>query len=62
MRRRYLYIAVAILAFAMLPSAHAQTWYLGEIRFVAFNFAPEGWLFATGRSSPLTKTKRSSSC
>jgi len=39
MRRRYLYIAVAILAFAMLPSAHAQTWYLGEIRFVAFNFA-----------------------
>jgi len=49
MRRRYLYIAVAILAFAMLPSAHAQTWYLGEIRFVAFNFAPEGWALCNGQ-------------
>jgi len=56
MRARYLYIAVAILAFASLPIAHAQgTPYLGEIRFVAFNFAPVGWLPCDGQILPISE-------
>jgi len=53
--RRYLYIAVAVLAFAKLPSAHAQENYIGEIRFVAFDFAPVGWLACDGQLLPINQ-------
>jgi microcystin-dependent protein len=52
MRSRYLYIAVVILLFAEVPFACAQTPgtpYIGEIRFVAFNFAPAGWALCNGQ-------------
>jgi microcystin-dependent protein len=49
MRARYLYIAVAILAFANVPATLAQGPYVGEIQFVAFNFAPKGWAQCNGQ-------------
>jgi microcystin-dependent protein len=55
MRARYLYIAVAVLAFANVPATHAQTPYVGEIRFVSFNFAPKGWAQCNGQLLPINQ-------
>lgn len=58
MRRFHLYIAIAILVFAKVPIAHAQTPgtpYVGEIRFVAFNFAPAGWALCNGQLLAITQ-------
>jgi len=52
MKAQYLFVVVAILALANLTPAHAQspgTPYLGEIRFVPFNFAPRGWALCDGQ-------------
>ena len=55
MRAHYLHIAVAILVFVKLPAAHAQEQYIGEIRFVAFNFAPVGWAQCNGQILPISQ-------
>jgi microcystin-dependent protein len=34
--------------------ANAQTPYLGEIKFVAFNFAPQGWALCNGQLLPIS--------
>jgi microcystin-dependent protein len=41
----------------MVPLANAQgvTPYLGEIRFVAFNFAPQGWALCNGQLLPISQ-------
>ncbi len=50
---------IAIVAAGMLtvPSANAQEQYLGEIRFVAFNFAPVGWALCNGQIMPIAQNQ-----
>jgi len=43
------------LALLSLPLATAQNPYLGEIRFVAFNFAPTGWATCDGQILPINE-------
>jgi len=59
MGARYLYIVAILAALANLP-AHAQTPgtpYIGELRFVAFNFAPAGWAQCDGQLLPINQNQ-----
>jgi microcystin-dependent protein len=48
---RLVFITIFILGFVRIPSALAQAAapFLGEIRWVAFNFAPVGWASCNGQ-------------
>ncbi|SRR5579864_9534013 len=50
-RHTFLLLLVLVVLLAMIASvpASAQEPFLGEIRFVGFNFAPQGWLPCDGR-------------
>jgi microcystin-dependent protein len=50
-------VAIAAVGMWMVPLANAQgvTPYLGEIRFVAFNFAPQGWALCNGQLLPISQ-------
>ena len=43
------WLLIAAAALSAAQPAKAQTPYLAEIRFVAFNFAPEGWALCDGQ-------------
>jgi microcystin-dependent protein len=46
--RVLLFLVVVVAVVACVP-AGAQNPYLGEIRYVAFNFAPKGWMTCSGQ-------------
>ncbi len=48
-----LLLAAAIMLTAFQNKAKAQDCYLGEIRMVAFNFAPNGWAKCEGQILPI---------
>ena len=50
-------VAIVAVAMWMVPLANAQavTPYLGEIRFVAFGFAPVGWAVCNGQLLPISQ-------
>jgi microcystin-dependent protein len=50
--------ALALIVFGALAAAHtagAQEPYLGEIRWVGFNFAPRGWALCNGQLLPISQ-------
>jgi microcystin-dependent protein len=49
-----LVLLVLVVMIASVP-ASAQNPYLGEIRFVAFNFAPQGWALCNGQLLPINQ-------
>lgn len=53
MKKFFLIIFVSILAL----SAKAQDPYLGEIRMVAFNYAPQGWVQCNGQLLPVSQNQ-----
>jgi microcystin-dependent protein len=48
---------VFLLGFVGLPSAMAQENFLGEIRWVTFNFAPVGWAKCDGQLLPILQNQ-----
>lgn len=56
-RCRVLLLLVVVLTIAMIASvpASAQEPFLGEIRYVAFNFAPQGWVQCNGQILPINQ-------
>jgi microcystin-dependent protein len=52
--RSVFYVAVVAVGMWIVPLANAQTPYLGEIKFVAFNFAPQGWALCNGQLLPIS--------
>ena len=53
MKKFFLIIFVSILAL----SAKAQDPYLGEIRMVGFNYAPQGWVQCNGQLLPVSQNQ-----
>ena len=51
MKKFFLIALFAVLGF----SAHSQDSYLGEIRMVAFPFAPQGWALCNGQQMPINQ-------
>ncbi len=49
MKKFFLLVCIALMAF----SAQAQEPYIGEIRMVGFNFAPQGWVPCNGQLLPI---------
>lgn len=50
---RLVFLGVFLSGFVQLPPAMAQENFLGEIRWVAFNFAPTGWAMCNGQLLPI---------
>lgn len=50
---RLVFLGVFLSGFVQLPPAMAQENFLGEIRLVAFNFAPTGWAMCNGQLLPI---------
>jgi microcystin-dependent protein len=48
-------LLLVVLAMVTAPPAKAQNGnnYLGEIKFVSFNFAPQGWALCNGQTLPI---------
>jgi microcystin-dependent protein len=57
--KRTIFLALALgVAFLLLvPLAQADTPFLGEIRWVAFNFAPRGWTQCNGQILPINQNQ-----
>lgn len=59
MRRSAILAAVTMILavlFSMQPAnANAQDPFIGEIKFIAFNFAPRGWAFCDGQLLPIAE-------
>jgi len=53
--RTFAVSAVALVTLAIPSAARAQDAYLGEIRFVAFDFAPRGWASCDGQLLPIAQ-------
>lgn len=47
--------AIGILLAGLASPAAAQDWFLGEIRWVGFTFAPQGWLDCDGQLLPIAQ-------
>lgn len=55
---RYMKALLAVIMICCLPqSACADTPFLGEIRWVAFNFAPKGWTLCNGQILPINQNQ-----
>lgn len=54
-RYRVLLLLVVLMVVVGCVAASAQTPYLGEIRYVAFNFAPKGWALCNGQLLPIAE-------
>ncbi len=52
-------VAIVAVGMWMVPLASAQgvTPYVGEIRFVAFSFAPQGWALCNGQLLPISQNE-----
>lgn len=48
-------LTLALLAALLPAAAGAQDQYLGEMRWVAFNFAPSGWAHCNGQLLPIAE-------
>ena len=61
MNRRYSRTLLVILLLATLLAnvrpAYCDTPYVGEIRWVAFNFAPQGWALCDGQLLPIAQNE-----
>jgi microcystin-dependent protein len=57
LRRTLLLLGVALLAMMASKPAMAQEPFLGEIRFVGFNFAPKGWSLCDGSVLPINQNQ-----
>jgi microcystin-dependent protein len=53
--RTFAVSAVALVTLAIPSTARAQDAFLGEIRFVSFNFAPPGWASCNGQLLPIAQ-------
>jgi microcystin-dependent protein len=49
------WLLVTAVAMSVALPAKAQEQYIGEIKFVAFNFAPVGWMTCNGQLLPITQ-------
>lgn len=56
MIRATLCLAAALLG-AALPAAHAQEPFVGELRWVPYNFAPRGWASCNGQILPIAQNQ-----
>jgi microcystin-dependent protein len=54
-RSRALFLFVLALGMVTAVPAKAQNQYVGEIRYVAFNFAPQGWALCNGQLLPIAQ-------
>lgn len=54
-RYRVLLVVVVLMVVVGCVPASAQNPYLGEIRYVAFNFAPKGWALCNGQLLPIAQ-------
>jgi len=50
----FLFLAVLVAIIASVP-ASAQEPFVGEIRYVGFNFAPQGWALCNGQILPINQ-------
>jgi microcystin-dependent protein len=55
LRGLFLLVLVSMLAMMFSVPASAQQPFLGEIRFVGFNFAPVGWALCEGQTMPISE-------
>lgn len=51
MKKLFLVLALALTSFF----ASAQDYYIGEVRLVAFNYAPQGWALCNGQVLPISQ-------
>ncbi len=56
-RHTVLVLVVVLLAIVASVPASAQEPFLGEIRYVAFNFAPQGWALCNGQILPINQNQ-----
>jgi len=58
MKTHCMFLLVAVLALLVSVPANAQVEpFLGEIRYVAFNFAPQGWALCNGQVLPINQNQ-----
>lgn len=56
MKKKLLFAALFFCSF-VASKVHAQTPYIGEIKMVAFNFAPNGWAKCEGQLLPISQNQ-----
>jgi len=57
LRNKLLLLVVVLTTLASVPATAQVTPFIGEIRYVSFNFAPQGWALCNGQLLPIAQNE-----